>query len=184
MIAPIETSIPNSIRNWSIWILLWSFIWLLSTIIYIFYDAIELVQYGISFKLALDCINLLIMVWIATLGIITSEFKTIVLTKLYFYVISIYAPFNIFYLIIFDDNTDIHKNTVIFLGFIMLNIVLWSFYILWGYKLYRSVQLSLTEDSFEAELTQLTEESGPAIKTKAGVMYKSIPIETTGTKAN
>ena len=128
-----EPTVPAPVRNWSISLLLFSFIWMFISIIYLFYDAIAIFQWGISFKLVLDTSNLAIMIVISILGILAAEFKTILWTKLYFYVISTYAPFNIIYNICLDDNKDIHRNDFIFIGFITLNILACAFYVLIGY---------------------------------------------------
>ena len=113
--------------------LLVSFLWLFISIIYLFYDAIAVFQLGFSFKLVLDSTNLMIMILISILGIVAAELKTVLMTKVYFYVISTYAPFNIIYNICLDDNKDIHRNAYIFIGFITLNILACAFYVLIGY---------------------------------------------------
>lgn len=73
------------------------------------------------------------MTSISILAIAASELKTLRLTKVYFILISIYAPLHIIYSILFNTNEDLHKTLILYIVFIITNILACSMYVFCGY---------------------------------------------------
>ena len=133
-----EVIIVNKVRKWCVYTLIFGFFLLLLSIYQLFYCCIDVYNNGFELDNIISLCYILMMTSISILAIAASELKTLRLTKIYFILISIYAPLHIVYSILFNTNEDLHKTLILYIVFISTNILACSMYVFCGYQLYNT----------------------------------------------